>query len=419
MRGALLVVATGWTPKAQADVVPLSTLERAALERAGLEALEAGERAARAVLERAGASRRPRVALSAGLTASPGGELVRFEEVGETWLVQGTRGIQDPESLLPQARWMAGVGLRWDVLDFGRSAAATRAARAAIEAREAATAIERDRVVRGVRAAYLAWVAATASERLAEQRARAARERLMRLEGLVQSGVRPPADLAPARADETRARLELVRSRGEVAFARLAVAEAAGVTLDEASVPDLSVLDASGDAESTGADAGREHERRAEAASAMADAHERASGPLLSVSGELGLRGQMQHVFPAYRAELILSWPFADGGESAARAEEARAQAREAAAMARAASESRQFGRERARVERAQAEERIAVATELVEAAEAVRREAEQRFELGAGRIEQLVEADAQLAAARLELLLARVARARAVLLRP
>src|SRR6185436_1977845 len=122
---------------------------------------------------------------------------------------------------------------------------------------------------------------------------------------------------------------------------------------------------------------------------------------------EAGARGQMSNVFPAYRASVSLAIPIWDGGAAAAQAARAR---EEAASLDAKEREHRAFvkaERARARHDWAGAAERLRLAESLYALAAARSRDAEERYSLGEGKIESVLETGAVLSRAEREVVLA------------
>ncbi|MBI2897604.1 MAG: TolC family protein [Deltaproteobacteria bacterium] len=412
----LAVLAVLYPLSAGADVVRLEDLEaRAVRDRPTLEASHARVRRARAAIDRAESAYYPTLSIGADASLQPGGEIV---DVGGV-LVQGSRALGESGALDPNPRYGVVMGLRGTLYDFGRTAAATQAARAQRGAARAEERARRVEIVRAVRSAYMAWTAAHELGGVAGQTVTDAGARRTRVEALIQEGARPEADLAPVQADEALARLEAARARGELARARLALEQAVGGPLAPGATPDASVLSrsASEEARSERPDPSLVAlERQREAARATARIHDRRTRPILTAAAEGGVHGVVDDFFPAYRATLSISVPLWDGGAGAASEAAASAEAAELAARAGELREARRGEELAARADQASAEERLAIARELVDVSQTRLRQAEERYDLGSGNIESIATARSALRRARSEVVLARVARAEAAL---
>jgi outer membrane protein TolC len=156
--------------------------------------------------------------------------------------------------------------------------------------------------------------------------------------------------------------------------------------------------------------------KKQQAALATARAHEHNWYPILSAEGEGGLRGQENRWFPVYQVGVNLTVPIWDGGAESARAEMARAEAMalqhqskqtQYALSARRSSLQRVY---RSAAERVQLAEQVRslVAEEL--------RNAEERYTLGRGAIEAVLDARGALTRADSDLLITRLGRAEAAM---
>ena len=186
---------------ATAEVVTLEQLRAAALKaRPELAVQDARIASAQARIAEAEASRQPKVAGRVQATASPGSELVEVQEVDgqDTFIVAGSRTIDEgAEAFAPQLRYSARVGVEWNVWDFGRTEAASQAARAEQRARQAEAAQTRQRLIEAVDEVYLEWLGAHQRARLESETVRRLQAQLTDLRTKAEVGgiapVRPPA----------------------------------------------------------------------------------------------------------------------------------------------------------------------------------------------------------------------------------
>src|SRR5262249_30644015 len=151
-----------------------------------------------------------------------------------------------------------------------------------------------------------------------------------RVQTRIQEGARPDADLSAVQYEEASAQLEATNARGNAASARLRLEYAVGAELPPKAVPDIDTLsppEATPPARSDPALTALELRRKAALASATLQKRNRL--PLLSGAAETGVRGQKDHVFPAYRVAVSLSVPIWDQGFSTANAKAAEAEASE------------------------------------------------------------------------------------------
>jgi outer membrane protein TolC len=229
--------------------------------------------------------------------------------------------------------------------------------------------------------------------------------------------MRPPSDLASARYEETIAELDDSEARQRVQDARLSVERATGAQLASNASPDASLLDRGPSRTEYGQAAEAVAlARQRESALATARLYDRDTTPVLSATADAGARGQSLNVFPAYRAAVSLAVPLWDGGASAARASRSREEAALFDAKEREERATVNTERVRAWNDWAGAAERLRFAESLYATAAARARDAEQRYDLGEGKIETVLETGSGLTRAEREVVLAKIHRADAVL---
>jgi outer membrane protein TolC len=408
---------------ARAEVVTLPALEALALKaRPTLDAGSARARAAEAEIDKARSSRYPTLGLEVDSSLAPGRKLVTIQAAGTSgeenqYVVQAARKISDTGAFKPQLRNELGLQLNGNIYDFGRSNAAIEASRAQHASAQAEEEAARTAIVRGVRGAYLAWLGASELHAIAEQAAKDATGRREHVEALISEGVRPTADLSPARADEMLAQLELERARGDLRTAALDLEQAVGSPLPADAQPDRSLLQSDVAPVAAPEDpALRALELQQHAANAAARAEENARNPLLTGNAAAGLRTQGLSVFPLYTIGIGFALPLWDGGVSSANASAARAHAAEIEAHVRERQQARAGEVDRAHVDAENADSRLQTASGLLEIAQQRTHEAEQAYELGVVGLDQLAQARSLLRRAQTEIVLARIARAEAAL---
>jgi len=404
---------------ASADVVRLEDLEKGAVERrAEVVADAADTAAARADLAGARSPYLPNAALSGELSGSPGARLIRVTDTsGADYLVAGSRPIGEPDAFVPEVRYEGYVSLQQRIYDFGRTRASVYAAESSVTAAEAEERAARASVAEEVRVAYLDWLGAVLLHSASARGLESAKSRLEAVRGRVATGTRPEADLAPARYEETEAELDECEARRNVTSAKLTLEHAAALPLASNAAPDEALLDRqppTGAAEETPETIALSE--RSASALATARAYEHDNAPVLTASVRAGVRGQTDNVFPDYRAAISLAVPIWDGGAAAARAAKSREQARALEARADERRAAVNTERKRARADWVNGVERQKLAEALYASAASRKRDAEERYDLGEGTIEAVLEAGAALARAEREVILARVARADAVL---
>jgi outer membrane protein TolC len=400
--------------------VRLQDLEaRARLARPTIRAQHAEVGAARADAAFARSAYFPTIAVNADVSGSPGGHLVRVtdDRNNEEYLVAGSKTIGSPSALLPEVRYGGTIALTGRLYDFGRTRSATSAADASVVAAAAAETAARDRVVSEVRAAYLDWLGAELLHVASNRALTNTRSRLETVQARVDTGTRPPSELAPAQYDMKLAELDECESRRQVSTARVSLELAVGAALPRGGTPDASLLDAAPPKQFTTQTADIVAlAKEGTAALAMAHFHDRETSPVLTATAEAGIRGQLADVFPTYRAGIGISIPIADGGAAAARAARSRSEASALEAREHEAENASRSERDRAASDWERSVERVRLAESLYATAVARARDTADRYSLGQDPLERLLEADAAVTRAEREVLLGKLARADAAL---
>lgn len=409
----------GSTPRsARAQVITLAELERTALnDRPELQADTAAERAADADVARARSAYYPDIGLGVHTSLAPGRQLFSVKPESEPKiLVSGVLPLDDKRSFEPQVRYGAELELRTSLYDFGRTSAtveASRAKRAAVNAKREVTRAEITRAVRGT---YLAWLGAHELVSVGERAATEAKERSTRVAALISEGVRPQADLTPARSDELLAELELERARGDLDRRKLALELAVGTQLPAMAIPDRSLLDEKPTPRTSEDAKLRALQLEQAAASKAAEAQGKGRSPVLGATAAAGLEAQSTTFFPIYNVGVSLSIPLWDGGGADAAESAARARSEGVGAQIRQhEAGSSQQDRQRA-LEIEHAGKRLETADALLASCTVQLAEAEARYDLGGGGIETIAVARAMMRRAQTEVLLAKIARTEATL---
>jgi outer membrane protein TolC len=419
--------------RARAEVLSLRDLERKAIELRGMASTEQARAASsRAEIGLARSAYMPTATLNAGTTIGPGGAIVKvrdmsgcdqkssFSCLGDEFYVSGSKPLgrgDTGSAFIPHLRYTATIGLQGRIYDFGRTSAAVDAAEAKLAAVGAEARAQRAQLIAEVRGAYFEWMVRMAAYSASQRTLADARQRRELVEGFIKDGVRPPADLVPVRRYEAAARLEEVKARGERDGALDQLALAVGGPLPETGEPDSSLLNRTqiGSAVPSTADASAQRRKR-DAALAIARAHENWRLPVLAATAEGGVRGQEGYLFPNYQLGASLTMPLWDGGSENARAEMSRAEARAFELQARQADYAARAQNTGLKRRFYNAAERVKVAEEVRMLAETELRNAEDRYSLGQGSIEAVLDARGYLTSADSDLLLARLARAEAAL---
>ena len=410
---------------ARAEVVTLESLEERVAKTRVFEADEARLRGSQADVRKAASAYYPQVGLNGEANAAPGRALVKIPTFGadgkpnydDAYLVSGARTVGDPGAFTPQFRYGVDLTATAQLYDFGRTKAAVQAGKATTRAVGSSKQVAHETLVRSLREAYLVWLTSYEQARLAELARDDAQKRLARVRGIVGEGVRPRSDVAPAETELLVAELELSRSQGELADARLALEHMLGEPLPHTAEPDRALLERElslEEGKTSAAD--RALSLQQEAAYATAVAAKKQLLPVLSVGASTGVRAQSGNVFPNYSAGVKLTVPLWDGGLAKAAAEASRARGDELGARVREQRREQDFERDRTRKTVAQFGEQLVLARALHEQCERRLKESEQGYDAGALGIEQVYQARAMLRRAESEVLAVLSARTRAVL---
>ena len=422
-----LVALLGWSHPARAEVVPLAVLEQRAVEKHALiRAGEARTRAADAELTQARSSNRPRLGFNADVNVAPGRTLVRLPDPNgrSDILVTGARDVRaGSAAFIPQVRTGADLTLGANLYDFGRTRAAIAASRAKVRTAKVDEEQTRAEIVGNVRGAYLAWLSAHQLLALSETTTADASRRSARASALVEEGARPRGELAPVEADRLLTELELERARGELEGARMLLEQSVGELLPTDATPDPQLLALSLAPDASESDPSlRLLDAQRAALQASAQLSRKTNAPVLSTALSVGLHAQGRlneggwSTFPTYVAGLSLAVPLWDGGSSRAASEAADARADEVRIRLEQAELAHTQALARARLDVAHADKRAETAQKLLDVCKKRIADVEAGYELGAMQFEQVQQARALLRRAETELVMARVARAEAVL---
>jgi outer membrane protein TolC len=456
---ALLLLCWLAAPSVRAEVVTLEEIEtKAQRERSELVERSASIEKAQAEVALAHSHGSPTLGARVEGAVSPGAQLVKVRDIEDKeYLVSGALALGEPGALVPATRYAALLSGKITILDFGRSALGVKAAEAALGAERATLLQAKVELVRAARTAYLTWLEAHQSWQLAERDAEVARQRTVNVRALISEGARPATDATLSSYDEQLAGLRQSRAARAAAAALQLLAASVESELPPSATPDLEVLkppaeapapsapadaNASPDASaktsasaSSGASAktsasakpgsqpAANGERDAllgalelqrDAAMSAARAAERGSTPVLDAAAEVGIQGQDQHLFPAYKAGVTLSLPIWDGGAGKAQAAAHRAEARGIDARLKASERRLRAEQAAARERFAAAAEELRLSEELLATAELVLSQAEEHYRSGSDTLERVLNAQRGLVQARREVLTAQLDTARA-----
>jgi outer membrane protein TolC len=417
---AVLLLAAVSAPRAaRGEVLPLEETERRALANENLRA-EVGAIVAdaEAGLDEARAPGHPRAALTLDGSVAPGGQLIDVRsDSGDRFLVQGSRTLGQTGAFTALPRYGVGVTVQETILDFGRVASAERGAAHRLRSAQLEAEGMRRRILTTVRRAYLDWLVAFSQHRLLHERVTESETDAQRTEDRIAEGARPSSERNAARRALVAARLDEEQSASDLDRTRLALGQLMSAPLDEAAEPDPSLLDAAAVSATPPSDLEAQTiAQNAEALAAQAEGFRLRSAPVIAASGELGVRGQSDLLFPTYRLGLMISVPFWDGGASRAEARAATAQADRLRARARTSARGALDERAQVASEWKHANETVRLAEELRDLAREALAQAAERYRIGSVDLAALADARGRVVQADLGLLAAKRARAEAAL---
>jgi outer membrane protein len=422
------------------QVVTLAELERKAVQnRPALDANDAATRGADADVQRALSAYYPLLSVEGAGALSPGNTLQALpclndhDDDPETapltcpteYYVSAQRQLDADddasaygEAFSPIFRYSVELEAKMSLYDFGKTSStvdASRGKRAAVQAQRDVT---RMKIVKLVRAVYLAWLGANELFSVTEVAAADAKARTARVNALISEGMRPKADLTPVRSDELLAQLELERARGDVAKRKILLEHAVGAPLPEDAVPDRTLLEYERSTRDADDPELRALQLERNAAGQAAEAADNGDNAVLGGLGSIGIYGQPSSgaFAPNYNVGVNLTVPLWDGGGDEASAAAARARKAGIDAQIREHELSREQEQREESVDVANATRRLETAEALLASTITQLEEAEARYDLGAGGIEPIAVARAMMRRAHTELLLAKIARVEAAL---
>jgi outer membrane protein len=286
--------------------------------------------------------------------------------------------------------------------DFGKTLAATDAARANARSSLEDVEIQKDEIARLVKEAYFNLLF---RQRLVAVR-RAALDRaelnLRSARGFFEVGTRPKSDVTRAEVDVANARVDLIRALNDVSLTRVTLNTLMGIAVNAPTkVKDiLAYRQYPMDRDTLVAEAFqkrpeyRQAKARVEASEATVKQTFRDFFPSINANGTYGAaRADMNEI---WSFGVSLSWSLFDGGNRIARYKEAQASVRAAQARLRDVELRIWQEVEQAYLNLLEAEERIGAAEKAVESAQENFRLAQGRFDAGVANIIELT--DAQLA---------------------
>lgn len=296
----------------------------------------------------------------------------------------------------------ARVALSQLLFDFGKTLAATEAARKLQDVALEDVELQRQLIALAVKEAYTNMLLAQRLIRVNEQALQRAELNLRSARGFFEVGTRPRSDVARAEVDVANARVDVIRARNAERLARVALNTAMGIDVDTPTqIQDNLVYEpVTLERAALRAEAlrlrpeMRQARLRVQAAQAQQRQAFRNFFPDVTASGSYG--GAGTELGEVWDATLSLTWPLFDGGGRLARYREARANVEAAEARVRATELDILQEVEQAQLTVTEAEERIQAAQAAVASAQENFRLAQGRFDAGVGTILELT--DAQLA---------------------
>jgi outer membrane protein len=298
--------------------------------------------------------------------------------------------------------FVAQVQLSQLLFDFGKTLAATDAARKLAEVAVEDVELQRQLISLTVKEAYTNTLFSQRLIRVQEQAVERAELNLRSAKGFFDVGTRPKSDVARAEVDVANARVDLIRARNALRNAIVALNIAMAIDVDSPTqiVDNLIYTPVTIDRQLLRADSLRQRPeyRQAKLRSAAAEATERQAFrnffPDITGSGAYG--GAQTPLNESWSATLSLNWSLFDGGGRIARYNEAKANLEGARARVKSTELDIIQNVEQAEIAVEEAQERIQAAQTLVASAQENFRLAQGRFDAGVGTILELT--DAQLA---------------------
>lgn len=298
--------------------------------------------------------------------------------------------------------FLAQVQLSQVLFDFGKTLAATEAARKLAEVAVEDVELQRQLISLTVKEAYTNTLFSQRLIRVQEQAQERAELNLRSAKGFFDVGTRPKSDVARAEVDVANAKLDLIRAKNALRTAIVALNIAMAINVDTPTqiVDNLVYQPLTLDRPQLRSDSLRQRPeyRQAKLRAAAAEATERQTFrnffPDVSGSGSYG--GSQPQLNENWSLGLSLSWSLFDGGGRIARYQEAKANLEGARARVKSTELDIVQNVEQAEIAVEEAQERILAAQTLVASAQENFRLAQGRFDAGVGTILELT--DAQLA---------------------
>lgn len=296
----------------------------------------------------------------------------------------------------------AKVTLSQLLFDFGKTVAATDAAKAGAEVSREDVEIERDVTVLLVKESFFNLLFGKRLVVVNQEAVARARLNLRSAKGFFEVGTRPKFDVTRAEVDLANAQLTLIQAKNAERLARVALNTAMGIAIDSPTeVQDILTYEAFPlDESRLLAEAlqrrpeNRQVKVRVEAAEATVRQNFRNFFP--DITGNAFYGGARADMNEIWELGVSLNWSIFDGGNKIARYKEAKANLEAAQSRVRAQELAIWKEVEQAHLNVSESEQRIQAAKKAVEAAQENFRLAQGRFDAGVGTIIELT--DAQLA---------------------
>ena len=313
-----------------------------------------------------------------------------------------TGGVAALQSKQLQDTFLAQVQLSQVLFDFGKTLAATEAARKLAEVAVEDVELQRQLISLTVKEAYTNTLFSQRLIRVQEQAQERAELNLRSAKGFFEVGTRPKSDVARAEVDVANAKLDLIRAKNALRTAIVALNIAMVINVDTPTqiVDNLVYQPLTLDRQQLRSDSLRQRPeyRQAKLRAAAAEATERQTfrNFFPDVSGNGSYGGSQPQLNENWSLGLSLSWSLFDGGGRIARYQEAKANLEGARARVKSTELDIVQNVEQAEISVEEAQERILAAQTLVASAQENFRLAQGRFDAGVGTILELT--DAQLA---------------------
>ena len=298
--------------------------------------------------------------------------------------------------------FFAQVQLSQLLFDFGKTLAATEAARKLAEVAVENIELQRQLIALAVKEAYTNTLFAQRLIKVTEQALERADLNLRSAKGFFEVGTRPKSDVARAEVDVANAKLDLIRAKNALRTALVALNTAMAIDVDTPTqIADNLIFEAvSIDRQAQRAEAlkNRPEYRQALLQVGAAQATERQTfrGFFPDISGIGSYGGGQPQLNESWTLGLAFTWTLFDGGGRISRYQEAKASLQAAKARVQSTELDIIQNVEQSEIAVEEGQERIQAAQALVASAQENFRLAQGRFDAGVGTILELT--DAQLA---------------------